>query len=272
MKRLAVLLACITMLFSSDVYAATKDVLVEEMKPVLGKAKSRMTEWLKILDRDLADAAQRLSATELKGSDARSILKELLIGRSSVVHVDIVDQNGKLITVEPVDFRNYEGEDIREYEHIRKARETGNPVLSSVFRSPDNVSFFALEYPIFSDDEKFLGTVNIVVKPYLFFGYLLDPIIRDLPCKIWVMQADGLVVYDPDPEQINKNIFTDPMFKPFPSLIEFSKKALADRNGAGSYDFYARGYEDKMVVKKDALWDTVGLYGTEWRVIVMEIA
>jgi hypothetical protein len=85
------------------------------------------------------------------------------------------------------------------------------------------------------------------------------------------MQTDGLILYDQDPDQINKNIFTDPMFEPFSDLISFSRTVAYNPSGAGSYDFYKKGYQDKVVVKKDAVWDTVKLYGNEWRIVVMEI-
>ena len=274
MRNVIVLVIGIAVLFSGNSsYGAPVDVTPENMKPVLEKANGRIAEWTRILDRDLSDAAGQLSTIDLTSDKARMILRELCIGRSSIIHTDIVNNDGKLVTVEPVDFAgSHEGNDLNKYEHITKVRQTQKPVLSSVFISSDSVSSFALEYPIFADDGSFRGSVNIVVKPHLFFDYIMGPILKDMPCKIWVMQTDGLVIYDPDPEQISKNIFTDPMFAPFKGLIEFSKKVITDKSGVGSYDFYAKGYEDKTVVRKDAVWDTVTTYGTEWRVIVMEIA
>lgn len=78
-------------------------------------------------------------------------------------------------------------------------------------------------------------------------------------------------MYDEDPEEIGKNIFSDDIFKPFEDLISFSRTVALSRSGAGSYDFYADSVKDKTLVQKIAVWDTAGIYGTEWRVIVMEI-
>jgi hypothetical protein len=86
-----------------------------------------------------------------------------------------------------------------------------------------------------------------------------------------MIQPNGLLIYDPDPTQVGKNIFTDPLYKSFDDLISFARTVALSTNGAGSYDFYAGGLEDKTLVKKVAVWDTVGLYGTEWRVVAMEI-
>ena len=98
----------------------------------------------------------------------------------------------------------------------------------------------------------------------------LKPLVEKKPCKIWVMEKNGLIVYDADPEEIGKNIFSDNMFKPFEDLISFSRTVALQKNGAGSYSFYTDGLKDKTLVEKIAAWDTAGLYGTEWRVVAME--
>ena len=79
-------------------------------------------------------------------------------------------------------------------------------------------------------------------------------------------------MYDADPEEIGKNIFSDPMFSPFTDLISFAKTVVSSTSGAGSYSFYADAPANKKLVEKIAAWDTSGLYGTEWRVIAMEIS
>lgn len=141
------------------------------------------------------------------------------------------------------------------------------PVLSSVYVSAEGVNAVSAGYPVFSDKGELLGAVRMLIRQELF----LKPLAEDKPCKIWIMQPNGLIIYDPDPEQVGKNIFTDPLFKPFGDLASFSKTVALSNNGAGSYDFYAEGLQDTTLVKKVAVWDTVGLYGTEWRVIGMEI-
>ncbi|MBE0425807.1 MAG: hypothetical protein IBX72_04065 [Nitrospirae bacterium] len=50
----------------------------------------------------------------------------------------------------------------------------------------------------------------------------------------------------------------------FPRLM-----AGEEKTGAGSYEFRQEGSE--KLVKKDAHWTTVGLHGTEWRLVVMHV-
>jgi hypothetical protein len=121
-------------------------------------------------------------------------------------------------------------------------------------------------YPILSDKGDLLGAVRMLIKHEIF----LKPLVDNKPCKVWVMQRDGLIVYDADPEEIGKNIFSDDMFKSFSDLIEFSKTVALSTTGAGSYSFYADRAKDNTLVEKIAAWDTAGIYGTEWRVVAME--
>jgi hypothetical protein len=141
------------------------------------------------------------------------------------------------------------------------------PIMSGVYHSAGDIHAVTIGYPIFSDKGEFSGAVRMLIRHDLF----LKPLLEDKPCKIWVMQKDGLVVYDVDPEEIGKNIFSDPIFSPFEDLISFSKTVVSSKSGAGSYSFYINGLKDKRLAEKTAVWDTAGLYGTEWRVVAMEI-
>ncbi|MFA4981476.1 MAG: cache domain-containing protein [Candidatus Omnitrophota bacterium] len=274
MKKITALITltvAMTVFFLTGACEAQTGVTADAMKPMLEKTKSRINEWFRILDRELESAAERLSTADLSGRDARRILKELMIGRSSIVDCGIVDESGILITVQPPEYRSYEGRDISSEQHIMAVRETKRPVMSDSFNAVEGVYSVALEYPIFSDKGRYRGSVSLIIKYAAFLNNILEKIVKDMPCKVWVMQPDGLILYDSDPNQINRNVFTDDMFKPFHSLITFSKNVVSEKNGTGSYDFYSKGFEDKAVVKKNAIWDTVGLYGNEWRIIVMEI-
>ena len=64
-------------------------------------------------------------------------------------------------------------------------------------------------------------------------------------------------------------LFDDPLYKPFPQLLALGTLISREKKGSGSYDFMQEGSE--KVVKKDAYWTTVGLHGTEWRLVVMHV-
>ena len=263
MKKLAVLIIVIAMFVASYAFAAD----MSDIMPVLKSVKQGIDSTLLEIDKDIKAAAQELSTTDLKGEAARKILNGLRKFRPYVVNCAIIDANGMQVTVEPAEYKQYENIDRTELPHVIQLLKTKKPVMSNVYESAEGIHAISIGYPIFSDKGELLGLVRMLIKYELF----LKPLAADKPCEVWIMQPNGLIVYDPDPEQIGKNIFSDNMFKSFEDLISFSKTVALSKSGAGSYKFYVEGFKDKTVAEKIAAWDTAGLYGTEWRVVTMEI-
>lgn len=238
---------------------------------VLKKAKEEISEELSDIDEDLSHAAKKLAKIDLKGKEAREILAELCEDRDYVYDCAILDPTGKLVTIEPEGVRSYEGTDISSEAAVKKVLATKRPVLSDVFQCLDGTNRIDFEYPIISNKGEFLGAISMLVNHSALLESIIAPVVQGKPYSIWVMQTDGTVIYDPDPVQVNKNLFTDPMYADFDSVISFAKQAAEMPSGASSYDFYKKGLNDKTIVKKDTVWDTVSLYGTDWRIIVTKI-
>ena len=60
-------------------------------------------------------------------------------------------------------------------------------------------------------------------------------------------------------------LFDDPIYEPFPQLQSLGATISKERSGSGSYEFLGKGLNKP--VTKYAYWTSVGLYGTEWRVV-----
>ena len=263
MKKLATLIIGMAVIVTATAFATE----ISDLMPVLRQVKQNINSTLLEIDKDLKAAAKELSATDLKGDAARKILINLCKFRPYVVDCSIIDANGIKITIEPAEYKQYEGANRSDQPFAILLLKTRKPVMSDVYHSAEGMHAISIGYPIISDKGELLGAVRMLIKHELF----LKPLAEGKLCKIWIMQPNGLIIYDPDPEQVGKNIFTDPLFKNFEDLASFSRTVALSNSGAGSYDFYANGLEDKTLVKKVAVWDTAGLYGTEWRVVAMEI-
>jgi hypothetical protein len=83
--------------------------------------------------------------------------------------------------------------------------------------------------------------------------------------KVWVMDSDGLILYDPDAAQMGTNLFMDPLYQPYAQLLSLGRRIAAQPSGSGSYEFLARG--SNVAILKDATWESAGLHGTEWRLV-----
>jgi len=244
---------------------------IKAMMTALEKTRQGIAETFTSIDSEISAAAQKLSAVDLKGDEARKILTELCKDKPYLIDCAIVDALGKMIMVEPEEYRGHEGSDISKQAHIVTILKDKKPIFSDVFHSVEGIEAIDFEYPIFSGKNEYLGSVSMLVRQEALTASIVMPLVEGKPCKIWIMQKDGLIIYDPDPDQVGRNIFSDELFRPFQELISFSRTVSMEKEGTGSYDFYTKGLRDQTVVKKYAAWNTVSLYGTEWRIIVMEI-
>ena len=263
MKRIVVFIMACAIFIAGDAFC----VEMSDLMPVLRQVKKDINSTLSEIDKDLKAAAKDLSTLDFKSDAARKILNGLRKFRPYVINCSILNADGMKVAIEPEEFQQYEDTDRSGVPYVIELLKNKKPVLSSVYTSEEGVNAVSIGYPVFSDKGELLGAVRMLIQHEVF----LKPLADGKPCKVWMIQPNGLLIYDPDPAQIGKNIFTDPLYKSFDDLISFSRTVALSPYGAGSYDFYAGGIEDKTLVKKVAVWDTVGLYDTEWRVVAMEI-
>lgn len=267
-KFLVLILAAFLLTQAGD---AAADPSAATMQASLKRAMIRLTEWLNTIDEDMSTSSQLLSKVDFTGDDARGILRGLCIERPYVIDCSIVNKAGIIINIVPAEYDRYKGSDISKQEHIVGVHKTHKPILGGEFLSVEGVFTIIFEYPIFNSDKKFIGSLGMLVKPEIFLGNVIGPLVRESPVRIWIMEEDGDVIYTEHPEFMGKNIFRDEIFKSVTSLVDFAKKAAMEEGGEGSYEFYAHYDEDnKSMTTYKAIWGTVKLYGTAWRVVVAE--
>lgn len=266
MKRLIIMALAFVVFSAGSAFSADMDMMMS----VLKEAKKGVGDILASADKDLSAAAKKLSGLDLKSEEARNVMRELSKGKDYTIETVIVDPSGKMISIEPEAYRNYEGSDISDQAHIKAVLTNKKPVFSNVFLSVEGDKSMALCYPVFSEKGELKGIIILLARHSELIDEGIAPLVKGIGCKGWVMQKDGLLVYDEDPDQIGRNIFRDSMFYSFDDLKSFARSVAAAPSGFGTYDFYAKGFEDKTVVKKYAVWDTVAKNGAEWRVIIIE--
>ena len=266
-KKMVIVIMNIAAVMTIEALAAT----VSDLTPVLQKAQADLSATLTAIDKDLTDVAKKLATIDRKSDEARKILSAVCKNRAYVYDCAILDMNGKLSLMEPKNARKYEGADVSSEAHVKELFKTKAPLVSMVFKALDGLNYIDFEYPIITDKGECVGAVSLLVMHAKLLEGVIAPLVKDKPCKIWVMQADGLCIYDQDPAQVNKNIFTDPIFQSFTDLIFLAKTVAKEPNGTGSYEFYKKDLEDKTAVKKDAVWDTVKMPANEWRIVTVEI-
>ncbi|OPY50026.1 MAG: hypothetical protein A4E49_02874 [Methanosaeta sp. PtaU1.Bin112] len=230
------------------------------------------------LDLDIANASRDLAATGLEGAAADEVLRELLETNSNLVEAVTFSKEGKIISAECKGCEGGEGADISSQEHIAHVLKDKTPTLSRQFLLVEGYNGTALAYPVFSPQGEFLGGISAIIEPdkmlnnvvaaQLHFDIENRSNITDY--SFWTMDLDGLIAYDRDASQIGKNLFEDPLYKPYPSLLALGERMIIERSGHGYYSFQVTE-GNKKVVTKESYWTTAGLHGREWRLIVTKM-
>ena len=237
----------------------------------LSAACTEVQAALDRLDGDLAAAASKLAGTGLDTPAAREVLRALAAAHPEVVDFSTVSATGIMLAVEPKEYRSAEGSDISGQEQVIRLHRTLRPVLSKSFLAVEGFTAVDLEWPVIAADGSLAGSVSALLRTDTFIG----DIVAEVPAqpdvdKLWAMDTEGLILYDPDAEQVGTNLFLDPMYQPYTDLLALGREIARRPTGSGSYEFLAKGSTTPIV--KDATWDSVGLHGTQWRIVAALVA
>lgn len=229
--------------------------------------QTRIADELNNMDNDLAQAARKLSALGLQGDKAGKILLKIYDDHNSVVDVATIDLNGNLLLIQPKTYQGSEGQNISGQPHFALLKKTKKPLLSGIFKTVEGFWAVSLARPVFSPRGEPIGFVSIVLKPDALMGNIIKPYLTGLPSvEALAIQKDGKIIYDKDILQVGRMTFSDPIYQSYPDLLALAKRTVNEPNGAGTYTFPAG--PGKGPVRKATEWTTIGLYGTEWRLIV----
>jgi hypothetical protein len=237
-----------------------------EMQGALLEAEGSVGQDLAAMDAAVSAGAVKIGSAGLNGTETEAELARM--GRFPwAVDTITVNETGIIDTVEPESYKAVTGEDLSSQKHLQRLYSEKLPVISDVFLSVEGVTAVDIASPVFSRDGRFIGATTLLFRPDILFEQNTPKKADGTPWHIWVMQPDGLIVYDPDPGQAGKNIFSDPLFQPYPGLIRVSGNISRERQGAGTYIFMDNGVN----VTKEALWTTVGIRGSEWRLVIARV-
>ena len=199
-------------------------------------------------------------------AEIRKLLqKNCIVGRPYAINSSFIDSKGIMKFIEPEQYRNYEGSDISGQEAIITMLKTKKSRMGNVFVSVEGRKCIDIEYPVFSKGRQFLGSVSMTVKHIEMIRTVVEPIEKELGIKCWVMQKDGLILYETDPTQTGLNLFTDPLYKDYPELIALGKRTIKEKEGMGFYTFLIHGM--KNIVKKRAVWKTAHFLNNDWIIV-----
>ena len=217
------------------------------------------------LDAGLYETSQALSATGLSGADAEKAISKNLLKDPWAVSAVTISKDGIVMAAVPPGSAGGVGTDLSGMAPVITANGAKAPLVSGVFTAVEGFSAVSQSCPVYSPAGEYLGYVDIVYEPQVFLARQIGNVTPGPEYSVWVAQADGTQLYDIKGEEIGKNILTDPSYSD-PVLHETLARIAAEPNGTGTYAYWDSDWN--RFVTKEAVWETAGLDGAVWRVVV----
>lgn len=251
--------------------ATTSQSGKEEMANLLIHAEAAINAELLKLDGLLLDACQKLSTTGLTGPQAETVLNDLYAQNSAlIVNAATADKNGIIVAVQPSQFSNIIGQDVKSQEQNIHMYETMRPALSNIITLVQGNTGIVMVSPVFNTNGQFIGHLSIVFQPYQLMHPILYGPANGTHYTIYALQTNGTLIYDENTEEQGKNIFTDAAYTGHTELLTFIHQVVNTQSGYGTYSFFDDKVASKPLVSKEAYWTTIGIYNTAWRLVIAQ--
>jgi hypothetical protein len=238
---------------------------IAEMDAVAGQLTTSIDAGLDDLKAGIQNNSRALSTAGLSGQKAEAILAENLLRHPWAISSLVISRDGIVMTAVPKNYAGVVGMNLSWQPQVQKANTERVPVVSGVFRMAEGFTGISQSYPVFSSSGEYLGYTDITYTPDAFLSRYIEKATSGTAYDVWVAQTDGTVIYDTHKEEIGTNLFSDPAYAD-PALQEIFTRIVKEPSGSGKYTFHDRNWNRN--VTKTAVWDTAGIDGAEWRVVV----
>ncbi len=271
MRTIPFVLAALLLAVSLSFAGCTSSTTVPEpagTEQVAGELAASITNGLTDLKTGIANNSRTLAASGLTGPEAEAVLRENLLAFPWAYSSLVISPEGIVVAAVPKNYAGVVGKDLSWQPETQKANTNRAPVISGVFLMAEGFTGISQSYPVFSASGEYLGYTDITYAPETFLAHHIDPVISGTGYDAWVAQTDGTVIYDTTKEEIGKNLFSDAAYAD-PGLQEIFRRIVAEPSGQGEYTFLDRDWN--RPVTKAAAWNTAGIDGTSWRVVVTKV-
>ncbi len=241
-----------------------------EMLQILSSLQGDINTRLLSLDKTAAETAAELSEMGLDGSCACNFqsLTTLLYADPSGKTVITVGRDGTVLTGLPAaKTEMLMGKNLGNQTAIQDLFSTRQALMSDLILLEQGGYAAVIEYPVFTGDDTMIGLVSLSFAPDEIIGKYAVQAVEGTPYTIMAAQTDGRVLYDADAEEIGKETFNESLYENFPEIPDFAHHYGGNWSGYDTYAFYDTGFG--RVVQKEAYWTTIGIHGTEWRLIII---
>jgi hypothetical protein len=247
---------------------AASDAAKVDMVTTLAKAQTSTDVELRRIGESLIYASKKLSSSGISGIKADQILNELAANSSYIINAATENLQNVIAAAEPSNWSYIEGKNVGAQTYLNTNPDGEvTPVMSPLIALQSDMMGNAIAAPIFDANKQLIGVVSIIFDPARLLNDTVTAALQETSYTTTVLQTDGLMIYDTDPLQINKNMFTDPAYANYTQLLLLGHHVAQYSSGYGTYKFTVDA-ASPIVVNKECCWSTVSAYGQEWRIAV----
>lgn len=237
-----------------------------DMVAALAKAQISTDVELQRIGQSLIYASKQLSTAGISGAQADQILNALAANSSFIINAATENLNNVIVAAEPANWSIIEGKSVGAQTYLNPNPDGEvTPVMSPLIGLQSGMMGNAVAAPIFDGDKQLIGVVSVIFDPAKLLNATITSALQGTSYSATVMQTDGIMVYDTDPLQIDRNMFTDPAYTNYTQLLLMGQHVAQYSSGYGTYKFTIDA-ASPTVVNKECYWTTVSAYGQEWRV------
>jgi hypothetical protein len=193
-----------------------------DMTATLTATQTALTVELDRIGQSLVYASKQLSTTGLTGAQADAILTALAANSSFIINAATQNLQNTIAAAAPQNWSYIEGRNVGEQTYLNpNPHGEVTPVMSPVVAVQSDMMANIVSAPVFDSQKQLLGAVSVIFNPQTLIAATSAQILEDKPYELIGMQTDGLMIYDSDPEQQWRNMFTDAA-----SLTQHTKTSL----------------------------------------------
>jgi len=143
-----------------------------------------------------------------------------------------------------------------------------NCIISNYGQAGFGESGVTVTAPVYDAEGQYNGTLRVVINTGYLFSGIAEYLRSEYGYTIWVVQNDGLQIYDENTEEIGRNILTDPLYQTV-SIQNIVHDILDNERGNASYIFFDVAWSD--YTQMNSVWETIiPGYGMKWRLVLTD--
>jgi len=235
-----------------------------DLTATLTQAQTSIDTELDRIGASLIYASKQLGNTGIVGAQANTTLNALVQNSSFIINAATENLDNTIVAAQPANWSYIIGRNVGQQTHLNPNPQGEiTPMMTPVVPLQSDMMGNIVAAPIFNGNKELIGYISVIFDPLTLINASVTAAIADKPYELIGMQLDGLMIYDSDPAQQWRNMFTDPAYANFTSLLTLGHKVVDASSGYGTYSFNL--IRSSHVAEKECYWTTVNAFGQEWR-------